>query len=303
MTCTVLYPTEAYLGVVGPHWHRYLQMGLSRAGYEVIVDSALDAACGNHTTAFDVLINEATVRCVVQWEWRAKGFENKDPAELWFAVDLDPADQGDRILPIGQCCAQKGGFRFIRELDRLRALADQHDYGWDVLAVFRAGMPGRRVDAVRTIRGHADWRSLTAVAPFRRGDTVPDDVRGGLLEYIEHYEAQCRSRIALALPGEGGVEHLDWSWRHTELLGMGVCCLSIKPNCVWVGNPQNCWIEVERDLSDMEEKINYYLAHDDERLQIAANGRAYYDAYVAPEAMARYVIAQVARHLETVDVV
>ena len=84
---------------------------------------------------------------------------------------------------------------------------------------------------------------------------------------------------------------------------MGVCCLSIKPNCVWVGNPQNCWIEVERDLSDMEEKINYYLAHDDERLQIAANGRAYYDAYVAPEAMARYVIAQVARHLETVDVV
>lgn len=304
-TASVAYPTEDYLGRVGPHWHRYLLRGFRLIGCPLQLDPVLTALSDNHLTVIDIRVDGTTTRCFLDWEWKARRFHLAEDGGLYFATDLDVADHSDRVLPIAQCCSSYDDFLFLRELPRLRVRVDEQKYNLDIVAIFRAGTlaQGRRVPAVRMIRQRKDWRSLTAVAPFRTGDPVPDDVRGKLLRFMEHLEALTETKLALALPGEGTVMHLDWSWRQTEIMAMGVCCVALRRNTSWVGDPQGCWIEIERDLSDLEDKIDYYLDHDDERLEIAANGRAYYDAFVAPEAMARYLVNKVLEHQRARDVV
>ena len=66
--------------------------------------------------------------------------------------------------------------------------------------------------------------------------------------------------------------------------------MRIAPRHACPGNPQNCWGEVKRDLSDLVEKIDYYLANDEARNEIAKNGKEYYENYLSPAAQARYVL-------------
>ena len=56
------------------------------------------------------------------------------------------------------------------------------------------------------------------------------------------------------------------------------------------GNPQNCWGEVKRDLSDLAEKIDYYLINDEARNEIAKNGMEYYEKFLSPVAQASYLL-------------
>ena len=46
----------------------------------------------------------------------------------------------------------------------------------------------------------------------------------------------------------------------------------------------------ENDLSDLEQKLSYYLQHDDERQAIANRSKQYFDQYCRPEVQIKYMI-------------
>lgn len=50
------------------------------------------------------------------------------------------------------------------------------------------------------------------------------------------------------------------------------------------------WPEIKRDLSDLTEKIGYYLANEEARNEIAKNGMNYYKDYLSPVAQAKYLL-------------
>jgi hypothetical protein len=53
--------------------------------------------------------------------------------------------------------------------------------------------------------------------------------------------------------------------------------------------PQQNFVEVERDFSDLEDKIEYYLSHPTEARRIADNGvRTFRERYLTPAAEACY---------------
>jgi hypothetical protein len=280
-------------------WYKWLCRGMAAGGADWMEDPALDRACyvGRDAVIFavDVRVQGETIRCWLYYgEFESRHYELIGDGDLYFCVNLTHDDyQAGRALPLGQCAAPSFDYQYLDQLPRLRMIRDQECYDWDIVAMMRAGLHDYRVNAIRRIRRITRWKSLTAVAPFRPENQIPSSVQGELLPFIDHLEAQCRSRLCLALPGVGNVVHLDWSWRHTELLGMGCCILTIKPQNVWIGDPQDCWIECRRSLSDLVQKIHYWLPRDKEREEIAARALAYYEQWVSPAATARHIVRSV----------
>ena len=183
----------------------------------------------------------------------------------------------DRIYPIGQTAATAQVSLFEKLPKRKKDI--------DVIGMFRNTDQGIRKAAVAIVKGQR-WRSFVGMAQFRNRQPLPKNIQQRKVGYAEHLILQNRSKICLDFPGVGG----EWSWRWTEILGMGGFCLRIAPHHACPGNPRNCWAEVKRNLSDLVEKIDYYLANDEARNEIAKNGKEYYETYLSPAAQARYVL-------------
>ena len=61
--------------------------------------------------------------------------------------------------------------------------------------------------------------------------------------------------------------------KFTEVLSCGTLLLSNKPEDFDdVGFKEGEHLVIYKDLNDMQDKINYYLKHDNEREEIAKNG-------------------------------
>lgn len=294
----VRYPTEDYLDRAGPHWHRYFLRGLKEMpDCQVVISPELSAVCKTpheHLTVAEFCENDRTVRCWFDWdEWENPQYDKADSRDLYFRVNLKPSDYCGRVFPIGQCCALGTDHDYLRGLAGFRELKDAHDYNHGIIAMFRAGRRDRRVAAAQAIHDHPEWKGLAILKKWKADSDLPAHLVGKLLSRGLHWKAQAHSKIAVALPGNGETEHLDWTWRHTEILGIGACMLTIKRNTVWVGEPSDCWIEMDRNLSDFTEKVDYYLAHDADRERLAARGRRYYEEYLSPRAMVRWVLSKV----------
>jgi spore maturation protein CgeB len=82
-----------------------------------------------------------------------------------------------------------------------------------------------------------------------------------------------------------------------EILAIGSCLLTVETNCLELGDFNNCYIKVKNDLSDLEEKVDYYLKHDEEREEIAHNGLEYFNKWLSPEATINYIIDSVRSRL------
>jgi len=189
----------------------------------------------------------------------------------------------ERFFPIGQIVCSSS---YPLHTARLRRLNWRDDKAYDIIHACRATAFDMRVKAAEIILANSRWKSFCVVAHFRNRPEVPESVRGNKLRFMDHMHKQASSKVCLALPGVGG----DWTWRHTEIMGIGAFLLTIKPDFILPGNPVDCWGECERDLSDFEEKVDYWLNNDRERLRRAKGGQAYYDRYLSPPAQAKYVI-------------
>jgi len=203
--------------------------------------------------------------------------------DLYFKIQLHKKDQHyPRIYPIGQITC---GLNFLQVLPEFRTLRKKQNFIYDVIGIFRASDHGIRTRAVEIVNSKK-WKSLIGMAYFRNRLPIPEKIARKKFNYEHHLRLQCRSKICLDFPGVGG----EWSWRFTEILGMGCFCLRTKPFHACPGEPQNCWGEINSDLSDLAEKIDYYLNNETEREQIAKNGLQYYEKYLSPEAQAKYIL-------------
>lgn len=168
--------------------------------------------------------------------------------------------------------------------DRKRYLLDYFFCGWH-------DDRGLRMKCVKEFTRHPEWNGLAGLQPFKHHTKVLPHLSIERFSYEDHLFAQATTKLNLALAGGFA---LPWtSFRHVELWGMGAAMLTVKPDCVIPGNPENCWIEFKRDMSDFTEKVNLFLRDDELREQIAANGRKYFDEWLTPEKHAQYFIDKI----------
>lgn len=203
--------------------------------------------------------------------------------DLYLKIQLHKKDQHyQRIYPVGQITCK---LNFPQELPSFRAIQQRQDFIYDVIGIFRDTDHGKRRKAVEIVKSER-WKSLVGVAWFRNRVPISKEFVHKKLIYEEHLKLQCRSKICLDFPGVGG----DWTWRSVETLGMGCFCLRAKSDQVLFENHNKCWGEVNPDLSDLAEKIDYYLNNEAEREQIAKNGLRYYENHLSLKAQAKYFL-------------
>jgi len=299
----VRYP-PSFPGVNRAWW--YLREGFERIGCNVIDDPSLLAA--GHWSPPNHLpdpVHIAVLEVNGQRVWYdCSDFVQCHPylGQPYFAKNME---RGEPALPLGQYLGSEPQL-FFEHLPRLRLMARRKTI--DVLAVFsnideplqgdanvyhRAAETGRNVSGLRrkvverlkdrpgVVAGLWRWNHLRP--------EVPPELRGDTLPLLKHWERIAQSKVVICLPGVGG----DSTRLRTEALAIGSFVLTVESEQAWPGDWSRAWHETRRDLVNLETVVDALVEVDDQREDVARNGRNYFDEYLTPEAMAKRVVREV----------
>lgn len=281
-------------------WYDYLQDGFRALGIPVIFDEIVEQVRAKNSVVLrssvtnktahpiDVVYEDFTQRIyydMTDFTHECYNFVMRQPDAIYFKTSMLPEyrDKYPRMRPIGQIIAEP---KYADYLDGLRKEKRARAYNYDIIGIFATTNYDLRIKAVEIINSK-NWKSLAWVwNTFLKRPKAPSALVKTQLGIREHLRLQSHTKLCLALPGIG-----DWTFRHVEVMGMGNCLVSPKPQVLLPGNPENCWIQISRDFSDFVEIVDYYLKHEDERECIAHNGAIYYENYLSPTAQAKYMLS------------
>lgn len=290
----VIWPSGAHeLG----RWADYLLLGFHKLGVPVEAsqrlrektDSDLCAKLNVRSVGAVELIYEGRIQKI----WydvgdfpSHHGYEKiMGDGDIYFKIQMIPEhrEKYPRMFPISTRVTLP--HIFFPLLPKLRRLARAGEFDHDILALLRLTKYDIRVKIVKLIRSQR-WHSKAWLTSHPNRPMPPEGLLRSLkYEYSEYLVMQAKTKIGLAPPGVG-----EFTFRQIEFMAMGRPCLITKPSLVPMADGRGCWIEVEQDLSDFVDKVNYYLEHNEEREKIARKGQAFYEKYYSPRGQALHIL-------------
>ena len=155
----------------------------------------------------------------------------------------------------------------------------------------------RRIDVLGRFgyRFEADLRHK-AVETLAAAHDIDFVGHGARVRYSRFLREAATARLCLDLPGNG-----PFTFRLPEFLGLGSCLIAPQyPAALPVDLEAGVhYVAVMQDLSDLLEACRYYLAHDEEREQIARAGSSYFDRYLHCEQLGSYYLRSILDRLGT----
>jgi hypothetical protein len=144
----------------------------------------------------------------------------------------------------------------------------------------------KRLQLIQEIRKHPQWSAHAWMSDRVHRPAVPREFAAHKLPAMENYIEHCRSRINFAAAGIG-----EKTWRHMEIMAIGAFMLMFETDRAgWDGYPGEI---LPDDYSNFNERVEYWLVHDAERIEMAMACRNYWDRNLSPEASAKYVLRKV----------
>lgn len=156
-------------------------------------------------------------------------------------------------------------------LPRLRQMRDRLPPKYDVYGRFGLCLSERR-PAIEKLR------AATAFT-FHGGEEK--------IRYRAFLAEAARSRVVIDLPGVGSL-----TFRCMDYLAIG-CCIIAPPHTCQLQYPLKDRVHVaycRQDYSDIADICTYYLDHEEERSQLIANSRRFFDAFVHRDQLATYYL-------------
>ena len=190
------------------------------------------------------------------------------------------------VFPIGGAWVKRD---YFTSLDERRKLKNQKKYDYDIIGILSATNYELRKKLVIAIKSRKDWKSLAWLVPVVGKYDIPNELLGNKLPYDDHLEKQCRSKLCLAICGRGTRFCIDYS-RIVEILSTGNCLILPKLEARIPHNLKGSAIFIKRDFSDLDNVIDYYLTHNEEREEIAKNGLEYYEKWLSPTAIVKTIL-------------
>jgi hypothetical protein len=190
--------------------------------------------------------------------------------DLCFKMEFSLEGYGarDHLLPGGYVNADAVIYRY---LPRLRAVRDFAPPAYDVHGRFGLSFEKRR----------RPMEILGASSQFRFYGGQ------GKVRYRRFLDEVARSRVCIDLPSMSSI-----TFRMVDYLAIGSCVVG-PPHTNQLLMPFENGVHCaycRPDYSDLEEVCVHYLTHDEERLALIRNSRAFFDAFVHRDQMASYYL-------------
>lgn len=282
----IMFPSTLYENSFSAQY-KSLLYGLSRCkGVDVELSDKLAVKCISGIILFDI----NGKRCVYDYGDASRFLGNNYPNAPYFKTQCMKKHEEAGAYPIATAITNP--IIFINCLNSLREIKE---YDYDVIAIFRnsdlSGEGSRRQRCIELLKADKSIDSLCGLSKFRDFAEAPVELRIDKLSYEDYLFNLSKSKIGIGLPGRASTHLKGWCWRDMEILGMGKLLITLHSDLAKPGNFWDCCVTVKDDLSDLIEKVKYYISHNEEREKIAARGKAYFDKYVNPVSIAEYIIA------------